>query len=76
MASFVPYDYEGEFPEDFFDRIVSEGTFTGVYGSQEGWFTNYQDTEPEPNGYADFYDQYISGEPGIITKPSQGHAGT
>lgn len=75
MASFVPYDYEGEFPEDFWESIVSEGTFTGAYGSEDGWFTSYPDVKPQ-NGYADFYDQYISGEPGIITKPSQGHAGT
>ena len=73
MNSFVPYDYGGEFPEDFFDRIISEGTNDdGI----EGWFTDYPDTDPA-NGYADFYDQYTQGEePGIILKPSQGHAGT
>lgn len=70
MSSFVPYDYAGEFPEDFFERIISEGTNAeGI----EGWFTDYPDTNPE-NGYADFYDQYM-GEPGIITKPSEDHAG-
>ena len=25
MSSFVPYDYGGEFPVDFWDRIISEG---------------------------------------------------
>ena len=52
MASFVPYDYEGEFPEDFWESIVSEGTFTGAYGSEDGWFTSYPDVKPQ-NGYAD-----------------------
>lgn len=69
MSSFVPYDYDGEFPEDFWDCITSEGTNAeGI----EGWFTSYPDTNN--NGYADFYDEYI-GEPGIITKPSEDHAG-
>ena len=70
MSSFVPYDYGGEFPVDFWDRIISEGPNNeGI----EGWFTDYPDTNPA-NGYADFVDEY-NGEPGIITKPSQGHAG-
>lgn len=72
MASFVPYDYGGEFPEDFFDLIVSEGfNDKGL----EGWFVNYPDIDG--NGYADFYDDFIGGEdPGIIVRPSQGHEGT
>ena len=67
--AFVPYDYGGEFPADFWDRIESEGLF----GDEEGWFVNYPDTNN--NGYADFVDAY-NGNPDIILKPSQGHAGT
>lgn len=74
MSSFVPYDFGGcELPEDFWDHIVDEG-FNDELGL-EGWFTDYPDSDND--GYADFYDQYLDNEePGIIVKPSQGHAGT
>lgn len=70
MASFVPYDYGGEFPDGFWDMITDEGTFNG----QEGWFTSCDDVNPA-NGIADFVDAY-NGNPDIILKPSQGHDGT
>ena len=62
--AFVPYDYGGEFPDDFFDRITGE--------TEEGWYVDYPDTNE--NGYADFYDEWL-GNPDIELRPSQGHAG-
>lgn len=75
MGSFIPYDYEGEYPDDFYDNILDEGIFSGEYGTKEGYFTNYPDVDPQ-NGYADFYDMYMKDGPGVILRPSQNHAGT
>ena len=62
--SFVPYDYDGWFPDDFFDLIIDE--------TEEGWIVDYPDTDG--NGLADFCDEWI-GNPDIELRPSQDHAG-
>lgn len=66
---FVPYDYGGDFPDDFFEKIMDEGNYNG----QEGWFVDYPDDNQ--NGYADFYDNYDPTKPDVILRPSQGTAG-
>jgi hypothetical protein len=64
MPSFVPYDFEGDFPEDFLKHIVDE--------DENGWYTDYPDTDG--NGKADFVDQY-NGDPDVILNPSHNQIG-
>lgn len=68
--AFVPYDYEGELPDDFWYNIIDEPV---EFNGQEGWSVNYPDDNR--NGYADFYDAWME-NPDIELRPSQGHAGT
>lgn len=69
--SLVPVYFEGVFPDDFWDKA---GYFEVITVNGEDCFvTDYPDSDGD--GYADFVDEYIEG-PGVILKPSQGHAGT
>ncbi len=72
--SLVPVYFEGDVPEDFWGK---SGYFEVVTINGEDYFvTDYPDNDGD--GYANFVDDYMDagfGGPGIILKPSQGHAG-
>lgn len=64
--SLLPIDYSGTF--DFFEYYEDTIEIDGV----TYYLLSYEDVNG--NGFADFYDEEV-GDPGIIIKPSQGHAG-
>lgn len=62
--SYVPYDWEGEFPDDFWDKILDE--------DENGWIVDYPDENG--NGFPDCMEDLI--DPGVILRPSQEGAGS
>lgn len=68
MASFVPYDYQGPFPDKFLTLIEGDGMHNG----KAGWMVDWPDSND--NGVADFVDAY-NGNPDLYVKVSQDHAG-
>lgn len=70
MASLVPYNFPGSFPDDFLRQITGDGENEG----ELGWTTNYPDGDG--NGFADFVDDYRCGHnPDLHVRVSQDHAG-
>lgn len=61
--SFVPYDWDGEYPEDFSYNIVRE--------DEDGWVVNYPDKNE--NGFPDCMEG--KDNPGINLYPSWEHTG-
>ena len=68
MASFVPYDFQGPFPDDFLTHIKGDQIKDG----KPGWTVDY--TDSNDNGYADFVDAY-NDDPDLYVRASQDHAG-
>lgn len=76
MASKLPYSYGGTVDFEAMWAATGYQEYEDFNGDGGGYILNYPDNNN--NGYADFYDDYIEygGDPSIILKPSQGHAGT
>lgn len=77
--AFVPYNFQGPFPDDFLTNITGDGIGpdgSKKYAGQRGWETKkYPDKDN--NGIADFVDAYDRGDynPDLYIRVSQDDAG-
>ena len=77
--AFVPYNFQGPFPDDFLTNITGDGIGpdrSKKYVGQPGWETKKYPDDND-NGIADFVDAYDSGiyNPDLYIRASQDHAG-